>query len=40
LAGAAFNMMKMLRKIREAIIFFFNRIFSDWSVKYLILISY
>ena len=40
LAGAAFNMMKMLRKIREAIIFVFNQIFGDWSAKYLILIGY
>jgi len=40
LAGAAFNMMKMLRKIREAIIFVFNQIFSNWSVKYLILVRY
>lgn len=40
LAGAAFNMMKMLRKIREAIIFVFNQIFSNWSVKYLILVHY
>ena len=40
LAGAAFNMMKMLRKIREAIIFVFNQIFNNWSVKYLILVRY
>ena len=37
MAGAAFNMMKRLRKIREAIIFVLNQIFNNWLEKYLTL---
>jgi hypothetical protein len=40
MAGAAFNMMKKLRKIREAIIFVLNQIFSNWLEKFLILAHY
>jgi len=37
MAGAAFNMMKRLRKIREAIIFVLNQIFGNGLEKYLTL---
>jgi len=40
MASAAFNMMKKLRKIREAIIFVLNKIFSNWLEKNIILARY
>jgi len=40
MAGAAFNMMKKLRKIREAITFVLNQIFGTWLEKSFILIKY
>ena len=39
LAGAAFNMMKMLRKIRESIICILNELFENLTRKYLVLIN-
>ncbi len=40
MAGAAFNMMKMLRKIREQLIFVLNQIFDNWPAKYFIMTRY
>jgi len=40
LAGAAFNMMKMLRKIRESVICVLNELFENLTRKYLVLINY
>ena len=40
LAGAAFNMMKMLRKIRESIICVLNELVKELAQKYLMLINY
>ena len=40
LAGAAFNMMKMLRKIRESVICVLNELIEKLVWKYQILIKY
>ena len=40
LAGAAFNMMKMLRKIRESVICVLNELFKKLICKYRIHLSY
>ena len=40
LAGAAFNMMKMLRKIRESIICVLNELLDKLVREYQILIKY
>ena len=40
MAGAAFNMMKMLRKIRESIICILNEFFEKLFWKYQIQIKY
>ncbi|HUV00562.1 MAG TPA: IS5 family transposase [Bacteroidales bacterium] len=40
LAGAAFNMMKMLRKIRESIISVLNKLVEKLTRNYLVLINY
>ena len=40
LAGAAFNMMKMLRKIRKSIICVLNKIIKILTQEYQILVNY
>jgi IS5 family transposase len=40
LAGAAFNMMKMLRKIRELVICVINELIENLTTKYLVVINY
>lgn len=40
MAGAAFNMMKMLRKIRESVICILNELFEKLFWKYQIQLNY
>jgi len=40
LAGAAFNMMKMLRKIRESIIYVLNELIKKLTKEYQMLINH